>query len=219
MITGLLGVSCSFQGLTPDSQFLPVSKLTEEHQMRFPRGFRGVVPRGNLAGGSTSPYEILGHKALQILKSIFEADPGMGFVIVCDEDGRGPERLQGLQQARDRSALSQRVAVGVACPEVEAWVLAGFHPMDEEETRLHSAEVQRLKLDPTQNPHLLKGPNGSDRDIKRVLGALTDGDHEREAVAASNLPRIRHHGTVTGAVEFLSECEERLAPLFDQNPT
>jgi len=219
MINAQLGTECSFQGLVPDSPFLPISKLNDEHRKRFPNRFGGVIPRGNLAGGTASPFEILGHKALQILKSFFETDPAKGFVIVCDEDGRGTERLLGLQQARDRSGLNPRVAIGVACPEIEAWVLAGFEAKDEVETSRLTAETKRLQLDPTRNPHQLKGPNGSDRDIKRVLCALTDGDHVRQAEAASNLTRIRLHGRETGAVEFLSECQERLAPLFNPHPT
>ncbi len=208
---------CPFQGLTASDRFFPWTSVDQEHSRRFPKGF-GVVPMGHFAGMPALPYARRARKTLQVLakENFDETD---GFVLVCDEDLHDSQRLDGLRQAREASSLKAWTAVGVAAPKIEAWILAGFDARSEQEKSRIISERDYLSLDPTREPHRLRDQAGAPRDIKRVLDVVTDADHEREAEAASNLARIRLHGSETGAIEFLSECLERLAPLFDPTPT
>lgn len=207
---------CGFQGLTEFDEYLAWSSVDEAHKACFPGSF-GMSHMGKFDGAAALPYAPAARKALRVLKSHFEdAD---GFVLVCDEDVHDSRRLAGLRQARENSTLSARVAVGVARPKVEAWVLAGFESQTPAEEAALRTEIEALTFDPTRKPHQIRSQASGDvRNIKRVLESLTEGDHEREAVAVGNIDRICLHGRETGAVEFIEECKGRLAPLFGAAP-
>lgn len=203
---------CGFQGMTESDEYLAWKSVDQEHKSCFPGNF-GMSHMGRFGGQPALPYSRSARKALQVLK--FRFTDTDGFVLVCDEDVRDSRRLDGLRQARDTSSLASRTAVGVARPKLEAWVLAGFQHETEIELAALRAEIEALTFDPTQEPNRIRSQASGDvRDIKRVLDALTGGDHEREASAASSIDRICQNGRDAGAVEFIEECRSRLAPLF-----
>lgn len=207
---------CGFQGLTESDEYLAWKSVDQEHKSCFPGNF-GMSHMGRFGGQPALPYSRSARKAIQVLKSRFTDTDG--FVLVCDEDVRDSRRLDGLRQARDTSGLASRTAVGVACPKLEAWVLAGFQHETEIELAALRAEIEVLTFDPTQEPNRIRSQASGDvRDIKRVLDALTGGDHEREASAVSNIDKICQNGRDAGAVEFIEECRSRLAPLFGAAP-
>lgn len=207
---------CGFQGLTESEEYLAWSSVDEAHKACFPGNF-GMSHMGKFDGTAALPYAPAARKALRILKSHFgDAD---GFVLVCDEDVRDSRRLDGLRQAREASTLSVRVAVGVARPKVEAWVLAGFEAKTPAEEAALRTEFEALDFDPTREPHRIRSQaSGNVRNIKRVLESLTNGDHEREAAAAANIDRMSRYGRETGAAEFIVECRCRLGSLFGAVP-
>jgi hypothetical protein len=207
---------CGFQGLTESDEYFAWRSVDQEHKSCFPRNF-GMSHMGKFDGEAAMPYASTARKALLVLKS--RSTDADGFVLVCDEDVRDSRRLDGLRQARDASSLASRTAVGVARPKVEAWVLAGLQPQTDMERAALRAEIDALTFDPTQEPNRIRSQASGDvRDIKRVLDALTGGDHEREASAVSNIDRICQNGRDAGAVEFIEECRSRLAPLFGAAP-
>lgn len=202
-----------FRGVEVGSSYLRQASVNETHRRVFPNGF-GMSARGTFGGGPAAPYAHSARKALQILQKVSES-PYDGFVLVCDEDLSGNARIQGLSQARDTSSLADRVAVGAPDPSMESWVLCGFKPKTDQEKGRLDEESRNLKLDPCKEPERLREKTpGHLRNIKRVLDCLCDGDQDREREAASNLARIREVGRNTGAVAFLEECQQRLAPLF-----
>lgn len=207
---------CGFQGLAESEEYLAWSSVDEAHKACFPRNF-GMSHMGKFDGAAALPYAPAARKALLVLKSRFgDTD---GFVLVCDEDVRDSRRLDGLHQAREASTLSARVAVGVARPKVEAWVLAGFEAQTPAEKAALRTEIEALTFDPTREPHRIRSQASGDvRNIKRVLECLTEGDHEREVVAAGNMDRICRYGRETGAVEFVEECRCQLGSLFGAAP-
>lgn len=133
-------------------------------------------------------------------------------VLVRDADDK-PERRQGLAQARSGTPQPERVVIGVAHPEREAWVLAGFVPCDPREHDACASERQRLGFDPAQHPHELRGDGK--RCAKTALANLlgTDRDREHRCLTEPPLSELRRRGQQTGLAAFLDEVEERIVPV------
>ncbi len=170
---------------------------------------------GHFDGRPGAPDAASARRALHVLQRTI--DPNAIFLI-RDGDNQ-PERRTGLQQARD-GFKSQRttVVIGLANPEREAWVLAGFQPADEDEKRLLEIERKNLGFDPTRNSEKLTA--GSDNTAKlspkRVLTELVKGSRQREQDCWEKTPLevLRNRGDGNGLYEYLSEIEARIVPLF-----
>jgi hypothetical protein len=138
-------------------------------------------------------------------------------LMVRDMDHQ-PERRQGLEQAR-AFAEKNGVVVLLATPDPkrEAWVLAGFEPQDERERGLLAELRRELAFCPCEEPQRLRGRSSlgeATRDIKAVLGRLTQDSWEREAACWRDAPLdfLERRGTDTGLSEYLEELRERLVP-------
>lgn len=123
-----------------------------------------------------------------------------------------PERARGLTQARELSGHPDRVAIGVANPEREAWHIAGFCPCAPEEHAALRAERQRLGFDPTERSHQLRGEGK--RSAKLALRALThdDRDRERRCLTEPTLEMLSARGSGNGLADFLVEVRDRVVP-------
>lgn len=202
-----------FLGAETNSTYLRWASVNETHRRVFPNGF-GVSAWRSFGADPAAPYAHSARKALQILEQTSNSSDD-GFVLVCDEDLGGQNRVKGLCQARDRSSLASRTVVGAPDPSMEAWVLCGFDPQDDAEARSLDGQARELRFDPTKEPQRLRSKEvGVSRDIKHVLNNLAQSDADREDQAVSNLTRIREFGRDCGAVAFLEECQSRLPPLF-----
>lgn len=136
-------------------------------------------------------------------------------VLLRDSDGHG-ERRTGLQQARDVQEWPFPIAIGVAHPKRECWVLAGFEPQNEAERR-SLAEIEReLEFDPRLRAHTLRARPGESRNAKRVLEQLVGRDPDREEACwmLCDLEVLRSRGAETGLVDYLNEIRERIVPVF-----
>lgn len=135
-------------------------------------------------------------------------------MFVRDADEK-PERKDGLEQARNDTSASDRIVIGVAVPEREAWIIGGFAPRDDHEHSKLAGERQRLGFDPTQQPHELRG-NGK-RSAKTALTNLTDNEPEREhrCLVDPPLAELRERGEHTGLAAFIDEIEERVVTVVE----
>ena len=134
-------------------------------------------------------------------------------VLVHDADDR-PERREGFEQARNGTPMPERIVVGIANPEREAWVLAGFVPSDEREQSALASERQRLGFDPTLHPHELRG--NAKRSAKTALASLLGGDDRREhrCLTEPPLTHLRQRGEHTGLAAFFTEIGERIVAVI-----
>lgn len=194
----------SWRGIAPDSPvtyWKHVRALATAHDVRS---------HGHFSGEPGAPDAQAARRALVVLAKLGMTD---AVVLLRDADHQ-PERRVGLEQARNGSPHRERIAVGVAEPEREAWVLAGFQPRDAGEHATLGRERQRLGFDPCLAPHSLRGDDK--RSAKTALATLTAGDLERQRLCLADTPleHLRERGTSCGLTVFLEELATRVAPAI-----
>lgn len=193
-----------FRGIEPGSgvtYWKKVRTLAEAH---------GVHKHGHFSGEPSAPDAQAARRALLLFSKL-----GMpnAVVLLRDADDQ-PERRDGLEQARKEPIHASCIAIGVAEPEREAWLVAGFQPRDNDERQALARERQRLGFDPCLEPQSLRGEGK--RSAKTALSNLTSGDHERQRQCLVDTPleHLRERGTDCGLEAFLNELEERVVSAF-----
>lgn len=197
----------NWQGIEPETPFTKWTRaaaLAREHR---------IQSLGKFDGEPGSHYA---KRASTTLKLFAKFGMPNAVILVVDADDQ-PERKRGLEQARDGLGVAKQVVIGVANPEREAWVLAGFMPRDEQERQRLAAERQRLGFDPTAKPHQLGGHGN--RDAKRAYANLVvDRERERECLMVPELTELSQRGRGAGLADFLAEVEERVVKLAQRGP-
>jgi hypothetical protein len=143
-------------------------------------------------------------------------------VLVHDSDGDHDGWRDSLEAARrdfcvHTVGLRFAVVIGVAHPEREAWVLAGFEPQTPEERSRCNEMRAELGFNPCEHAERLTSMREIyKKDAKRVLNRLTDGDHDRElaCLRETDLEKLEARGKGIGLYAFLAELRERLAPCY-----
>ncbi len=175
----------------------------------------GMRVRGHFGNDPAEADAKAGLRAIRYLRVIYpELD---AIVLIRDRDDQ-PERRQGLDQARAIDHGGIPIVVGLAVVEREAWVLCGFHPVNEAEVAMLVDARQRLGFDPCSRSHELTayGDDTAKRSAKRALHELTAGDHDRErrCWAEVALPTLRDRGAENGLAAYLDDVRDRLVGLF-----
>jgi hypothetical protein len=183
------------------------------------------VPQGHFSGAPGAPGALMARTAFRVARELeLKGEKIDAVLLVWDMDDQGEGRRQGLRQARDeaRELVPFVLLLGCADPMREAWVLAGFEPKtDEERTRLEALR-QELGFNPCEEAHRLDAKKEqAKRSPKRVLEALTAGDHDRKKLCWTEAPLVllRNRGQGSGLVSFLDEATAGLVPLFTGVPT
>lgn len=194
----------AWRGIEPGTELTAwkhVTTLVKEHR---------VMPMGFFDGNPGEHDARLARRVLLLFAKLGMPDL---VVLVHDADDR-PERRDGFEQARSGTGLAERIVIGIANPEREAWIIAGFVPCDEREQHALASERQRLGFDPTLHPHELRG-NGK-RSAKTALANLLGDDRQREhgCLTEPSLEHLRQRGEHTGLAAFLDEIEERVIPVI-----
>ncbi len=146
---------------------------------------------------------------------------GVEVVLLFRDEDRCKDRGKGLHQARDEEERRHQpltVVIGLARTKRECWVLAGFEPRGDDEMERLQNERTQLGFDPRMHAERLTAKHDAANDklsAKRVLSALTQDDHVREAACweATGLSILRSRGGETGLADFLAEVEQRLVPF------
>jgi hypothetical protein len=203
----------------PDARFLKwadINKLCDDH--RVPR----VQDIGLRLGArrATRLTRLLSTNA-------FVSEPdGVRVLLVHDDDGEAGwrealERIreQWLRWLDDEVRLGRRapqdidIAIGIATPEHESWVIAAFEHRDTVDgTRL--AELrQMLGFDPClHGERLTSGREIDPKNAKRVLEHLCpDTERRRALLCTVDLDLLRSRGEAIGLREFLDELRTRVA--------
>jgi hypothetical protein len=171
---------------------------------------------GHFDGEPGAPDAATARRALIVLQRLLEPN---AIFLVRDMDNH-TDRFLGLEQARNHfSSQEVKIVIGLAIPEREAWVLAGFVPKDETEQELLLAERQNLGFDPCERSvELTAGRDDTaKRSPKRVLKVLTcdSTDREVDCWTATPLETLKTRGAENGLTSFLYEIESFVVPLID----
>lgn len=185
----------------------------------------GVAPVQRLGRG-------LGYRAAAralLLLSALPARPleeGVRVVMVHDSDHVDGWR-ESLDAARNEwlaklAAMGRDVdvAVGVAHPEHEAWVLSAVEPTGDERLRWEVLR-ERLGFDPcTRGDQLTSGRPTDPKDAKRVLHELCpQGARRDELLPGAALELLRSRGGDIGLSRFLEELKARVGSGFGHVPS
>jgi hypothetical protein len=202
--------------ITANEPFVPWKRLSE---LRSKLGVR--PPLGHFAGEPGAPDALAARTALAIARHLQRRKPPVqidAVILVRDMDDQ-PERLTGLGQARDEAktfAPDMPVLIGAASPEIEAWLIEGFEPLSKEEEALIAELRQQLGFDPRFTTSALKAKHDHDhKGCKRVLNAVTGGEHERkeQCYRTTSLGVLRERGQESGLTRMLEEIAGILLPL------
>jgi hypothetical protein len=138
-----------------------------------------------------------------------------GAVFVVDTEGEQPDKKRAeLEKGRDSAYLDFPMAVGVAHPCIEAWLLA-------DEAAVAHALNLTTALAPFSCPEDLPAPR-KDRgnNPKSILGALvgrsaiSSNEAIRIAMVIRDMALLRQRCPLSFE-PFATEVEQRIAPLFD----
>lgn len=159
-------------------------------------------------------------------KAYASAADGVRVLLVHDDDrvsgwreALERERSDWLQwlaeevRLRRRPAMDADIAIGIATPEHESWVIAAFEPRDAlDEARLADLR-QKLGFDPRlHGERLTSGRETAPKDAKRVLCALCPDAARRCALlSTADLGLLRSRGEAIGLCAFLDELQARVA--------
>ena len=169
-------------------------------------------------GDPGNPGEDDARAARRAILYLLEEFPDLDAIILIRDRDKYPDRRAGLEQARAEDHGGIPIVIGLAVVEREAWVLCGFHPVDEAEVAMITAARQRLGFDPCLRSHELTayGEDAAKRSAKRALHELTAGDLDRERRCWLHpaLPTLRGRGAENGLADYLGDVRDRLVGLF-----
>lgn len=184
----------------------------EHLSVRVPHGHFGGRPGGAGALMARTIFHIVRALNRRPNEEAIEA-----VVLVWDMDDQLDARRGGLSIARAeaRSWATFEIVLGCVNPKREAWVLAGFDPLhDDERDRLEAAR-RELGFSPIEQAHRLDAKDEQAKlNAKRVLQALVGGDPDREARCwcETALETLRARGEASGLREYLDEVRQLVLP-------
>ena len=205
----------------PDDE-TPFFDTHRTYREALQRGLR--LRYGHFDGAPAAPGALALYTAAQVVRSLrskAHRDDPWALVYVWDADTQGTLRREGAAQARrEATALlgDGALVVGIADPNREAWVLAGFVAEGADEQRRLDELRQRLGFWPNETPERLTAQDDNAiHHTKPVLRGLVGSDPEREARCWREAPfeELTRRGAGSGLAAFLVEVAGALLPQVD----
>jgi hypothetical protein len=188
--------------------WISVANLAKENNVKV-RGFFG-----NSMPPSSESHNA--YKALLLLALKSDRRPD-AIILLRDSDDQVQIRSESLEYARN--AFAKRlipVLVGLPITKRECWVISGFQPNDDAESKLLEDLRKEISFDPLAQSEQLTAKNEySTNSAKRVYFALIRDSIDREQECLNAPYDILHaRGANNGLSAFLNEIDEYLLPLF-----
>lgn len=150
---------------------------------------RGLPIYGHFDGSPGLEDAASARAALLLVRDL---EPSLDLVVLARDLDRREERLAGLRQARGSGRWPFEVVIAAAEPEIEAWFVAGFMPLDDEDRERWEILRSELGFDPTREPHrLVSTTRGHPRDAKTVLSRLAPTSARQEACLETPIDSLR----------------------------
>jgi hypothetical protein len=187
-------------GLTEDELYLDLHAVPRRAEKRRIRALRGGE-------------EGLLRQALLLVQA--ERPDVHGVVYLRDTDGAGALEAT-LRAAKIEGSVRFPVALGFPHECLEAWIITGHPPSEEERRR----ETRALGFDPFVCAERLSHKENVPRSAKDLKGRLRIG-HDQEEAAVARLIQLAldgHRPEATGWRAFVREVDELLARLVHLPP-
>lgn len=202
-----------FRGLEPGTDFCVWASLarTRPGPRRTKYGFRegdewgpeSLAAWNALCAVAQAPIE--GQRAVLLLR---DADSSR---VEPDRAALRRRQLRAGVEAYARVYEALPVALGIADPKVECWVLVSFEP---NAPPIAEVRAQReLSFNPVRNAHELRGGPDSKTDAKAVLDAVLERTRWEEQLHSVPLATLAARGEQTGLTDFLRGVRIGLGPL------
>ncbi len=181
-VTGLPATLVGVESPRLSLRWIGVKDLAEQHQIRAHGHFDGEPGVGDA------------HTARKALRLFRKLRPDVPVVLMRDDD-RDRHRRQGLEQAR-HDARGMRVAVGLAHPCIESWILATIPTAGRDGKRVTEGRFD-----------VLATPARCSADTAKAAVEHLESDHQaqHEALVTITTAEIEHRDQHTGLVDFLGE--------------
>jgi len=205
---------------TENSCWKNINQIIDNFQQSL--GFRPPRYLGHRKDGALKADGAAAIKIINLVRFIQKTRQIKAVLLIRDLDNQ-PQRREGIEQARSEQIDRQpklAIIMGTADRMREAWVLNGFIPSNQEETRILEDIKTELSFDPCKESHRLRSNSLEEpdrlRNPKVVVEKLTGGKMEREQQCweETNLEHLREKGVQTGLTAYIREIEERLIPII-----
>lgn len=208
----LLPVIRNWSGLEEGSTFTKWMSIDDLFR-QFPR----LRFRRRSSEQKKKPYYATARKAI-ILTALLRNQTPDALILMCDLDSQ-KERRDGLLQAREDEQTHLTTIIATPNPKREAWVLNGFVCKNERERKDLDSICRQINFDPCLEAERLRyasQTSRSERDPKKILARLTDGESSREEKCWTETPLsiLRERGSETLLNSDLDEIRAHLLALF-----
>ena len=186
---------------------------------RYARDLSVKVPHGRF-NGRRAAGDLMALTVFTIVRRLIKTGTTIdAVVLVWDMDDQPDDRRRALEQARAEAATwaSFEIVLGRPNAKREAWVLAGFDPIDDDEAVRLLAARQELGFAPHQHSARLDATDDlAKRSAKRIHGVLLgdDWDRQRRCWTMTPLETLELRGEGNGLRAFLAEVKARLVPII-----
>jgi hypothetical protein len=211
-LDGVVAACRSWRGVHPGEQWYKYDSDDAFDVSPIVIDGQRIAPRGYVRGERLKPEASMWRK---VLLSFCHAKPRPEVVILARDLDGNSDRRAGLVQVRDGLLWPFKIVFAGPQPEVEAWLVSGFEPQNENERRRATAVRNDLSFDPTTESHRLTShPNDARTDAKRVLELLCGGEPDRRDACLQDRSILRSRGSKNGARAFLDEVDQQIVPVF-----
>jgi hypothetical protein len=171
-----------------------------------------IAPQGRIRGEPLRPEAGMWRKILMLF---CHSNPRPEVVVLVRDVDGFTDRWAGVKQARDAFPWPFSVALALAEPEVEAWLVSGFVPHGPGERKVLEGIRRKLSFDPTTESHRLTShPNDAPTDSKRILAELCGINEERRRACLADRATLRERGAANGLALFLDDVDQQIVPIF-----
>ncbi|MEG4343781.1 hypothetical protein QUB70_10895 [Microcoleus sp. A003_D6] len=205
---------------TENSCWKNINQIIDNFQQSL--GFRPPRYLGHRKDGALKADGAAAIKIINLVRFIQKTRQIKAVLLIRDLDNQ-PQRREGIEQARSEHINRQpklEIIIGTADRMREAWVLNGFIPSNQEETRILEEIETKLNFDPCKDSHRLRSNSFEEpdriRNPKVVVKELTGGRMQREQQCweETSLEYLRQKGDRTGLTAYIDEIEARLIPII-----
>lgn len=193
-----------WQGRTAEEPYYPHKQAKED------AGKLGFRAHGFIDGKPAGPEA----HWLRCILEVARAVSPHAVVIARDLDGK-PERRESFETVVRCFPPPFPVVYAGPAPEIEAWLIAGYEPLDVSEQRQLDDIVRELGFSPIAEPERLTSTaRGHAGDTKKVCERLMAQNERREASCLDNLARLRERGGGCGVKAYLDDVEEKIVRIL-----